>query len=113
MYSFIHSKPESSIIAPRLASDRARQLRKDASLYLDNGVFPALQALNHEINSVQSLEVLSAGENVYRCVAVLRPRVDAQMGFCNGNYARDSLGAELVERLVYNCGPGLSGCLQK
>ena len=58
-------------------------------------------------------ESFAARENVRCGVPILRPRMDANVGLCDGNNTRYALGRELVESVPYDCGTCGLGSFQK
>ena len=58
-------------------------------------------------------ESFAARENVRCGVPILRPRMDANVGLCDGNNTRYALWRELVESVPYDCGTCGLGSFQK
>lgn len=58
-------------------------------------------------------EIFAAGEYICCGVPILRPRMDANVGFSYGDNASDSLGREFVKGFSDDCGTCCFGSVQK
>ena len=55
------------------------------------------------------VDTVATAKHVDRCVAMLWPGVDGEVGLCDHEDATDSLGSELVERLIDDGGATFKG----
>lgn len=82
---------------------------EDSPIYDQQGGVSAVELIDKIFGDAVRVEAAAAGEDVYGCIAMLGPSVDAKVGLGDGHHAGHALGVEFVEGLSEDSGPHLLG----
>ena len=70
---------------------------EETPLYLEDRGVLGLELLNEVVCGDLGVDQVPSGEDIYRGIAVFRPRMDGEMGLGYDHHPADAKGAELVE----------------
>src|SRR5436309_1782932 len=96
-----------------LVDDRHRRVEEHAPLHLDDRGAFGRELLDEVVGGDLRLEGFTTGEDVYRCVSVLGPGVDRQVGFRDDDDSADAERVELVKDDVDDGRLGPLRCLDQ
>ena len=80
-----------------------------AAAHLQGRVVACSEGFLEVVERDPGVHRIAAGEQVDRCVTVLRPGVDGQVAFLDNHYARYSVGREVVECRIDDRSAGFFG----